>query len=350
MSKKIAISIIFLIVLLFVSGCVKIQEESLSGGVFKSIDGAGTWEQKIALSSLANEQKFLDDIETTVLVFDPQASETLYLGTKKQSLFVSFDGTESWQRIKKLPQKKINAVAVDPKAKHIVYVAIKDKIFKTSDANRTWEIVYLEAAPNVEVSSLAVNHLFSNIVIAGLSNGKLIRSEDGGKSWTSLNNFEGKIQQILINPYNPQIMYITPKNNGIFRSYNQGADWQSLKDNLKSYADSQKVSKLIFNPNFPDALISISECGILQTQDGGQNWSSYKLLASSSRLKIYSLAINPQNPDIIYYATANTLYKSIDNGENWITKSMPGKWAPIEMLVDPVNPDILYLGMVRPKK
>ncbi len=352
MHKLTTVFIIFLVLLFIASGCVKVKVEKavLGGGVFKSVDGADHWERKVNLLSLPHEQRFLEDIEVTVLIFDPQDSGTLYLGTKKSGLFVSFDAAESWQKVKRLPEREINALAVNPKAKHIVYVAIENRIFKTIDANRIWKSVYLEAVPGVEITSLAINHLFPNIVTAGFSNGKVLRSENGGESWALLNNFDGKIQQILINPYNPQIMYITPQAQGIFRSDNQGADWQSLKESLKCCPNGQKVSKLIFNPNFPDALISISGYGVLRTEDGGQNWSDYKLLAPSNQLKIYSLAINPHDPNVIYCATAKTLYKSIDGGENWTTKLIPSKQMPIEMLIDPVDPDILYLGMVEINK
>ena len=349
MLKKTTILSSLLLVFLLTSGCIRVENTPTGGGIYKSMDGGNNWQQKISLLSLPQEQKYLDNIETNVFVFDPQDSQTIYLGTKKNGLFVSLDGAELWQEIKRLPKGKISSLAVDPKAKHIVYVGIENRIFKTKDANRTWESVYLDTFSDVEISALAINHLFSNIVTAGLSDGRLIRSEDGGLSWTPLRNFEKRIGQVLINPYNPQIIYVTLLNQEVFRSENHGIDWKSLEEGYHSFSGAEKIFQLIFNPNFPDALISISGAGLLHTEDGGQNWTEYKLVTSGDKVEIYSLAVDPQNADIIYYATNKTLYKSIDNGENWITKSIPSKKVPSKILVNPVNSDILYLGMINSK-
>lgn len=285
-----------------------------------------------------------------MLIFDPQDTRTIYLGTEKKGLFASFDAAESWQEIKELPKEKISAIAVNPKAKHIVYVSIKNQIFKTTDANRTWKSIYLDTLPNVEITSLAISPLFVNTVIASFSDGRIIRSRDGGLSWTILKNFKRKVGQVLINPYNTRIIYAILPDQGIFRSKDQGLSWSSLKENYKAISKGLRINQMIFNPNFPDALIGVGKTGLLQTRDGGQTWSKYKIIISSIKAKIYSLAIDPHNPDIIYYATDKTLYRSVDNGKSWSTKPIPGKRVAIKMLIDPVNSNILYLGMNNLKK
>jgi len=349
MLKKITILLSLLLVLILASGCIKVERGLTGGSIYKSTDGGNNWQQKRSLLSLPLEEKYLDNFETNVFVFDPQDPQTIYLGTQKNGLFVSFDGAESWQEVKRLPKGKISSLVVDPKAKHIVYVGIENRIFKTDDANRTWKNIYLDTFSDVEISALAVNHLFPNIVTAGLSDGRLIRSNDGGLSWNSLKNFKKRIGKILINPYNPQIIYVTLLDQEIFRSENHGNDWKSLEEYYHSFSRAEKIQQLIFNPNFPDALISISGAGLLHTEDGGQNWTEYKLVTSGDNVEIYSLAVDPQNADIIYYATNKTLYKSIDNGENWTTKPVPSKRIPNKILVDPINSNILYLGMISSK-
>ncbi len=344
MKKIKSILIVLLFILITASGCVKIEKGPLDGGVYKSIDGMRYWGQKMVFLSLPQENNVLDNIEVTDLVFDPQDTGTIYLSTKNNGLFVSFDAAESWEKVRRLPQGKINAVAVDPKAKHIVYVAVDSRLFRTGDANRTWENIYLEAMPDVEITSLAINHLFPSFVYAGLSDGRLIKSENGGASWTSLYNFEGEIEQILINPYNVQIMYLLAKDRGIYRSEDQGIKWMPLKENYQS----GNAEQIIFNQNFSDALIMVKENGLFHTENGGRNWEEYKLVSSNRGLKICSLAIDPQNPDVVYYATQKTIYKSVDGGENWTTKPLPSKRLPAKMLVDPINSNVSYLGLVNP--
>lgn len=339
MKKRLIVILLF--ILIMVSGCVEVKRGSLDGGVYKSVDGAEHWWQKIVFLSLPQETNVLDNVEITELVFDPQDTGTIYLGTKKNGLFVSFDAAESWERVRRLPLGKINAVAVDPQAKHIVYVAVNNRIFKTRDANRTWEDVYLEAMPEVEIASLAANHLFSHFIYAGLSDGRFIKSEDGGGSWTNLHNFEGKIEQILINPHNVQMMYLMVKDKGVYRSENQGASWVSLEENYQSGNPEQ----IILNQNFSDALLMVKDNGLFHSENGGRNWNEYKLVSSGRGLKIYSLVVNPHNPDVIYYTVQKAIYKSVDGGKNWIIKSLPSKRIPVKMLIDLVNPNVLYLGL-----
>lgn len=346
MNRNSKFILLVLFVLLTAGGCITIEKGLLDGGVYKSVDGAGQWKQKTVLLSLPQESNPLDNVNTALLVFDPQDTGTIYLGTEKNGLFVSFDATESWERVRRLPAGKVNAAVVDPKAKHVVYVAVENRIFKTKDANRTWENVYLEAMPEVEIISLAINYLFPNVVYAGLSDGRLIKSENGGDSWTNMRNFEGEVKQILINPYKVQTMYLLAKGKGIYRSENQGLTWISLEENYQR----RNVEQLVFNLNFSDTVIIICDNGILYSENGGVSWSEYKLVSSNRELKFYSLAIDPRNPDVLYYATEKTIYKSVDGGENWITRPNPSKRGPIKMLIDPVNPNVIYLGTVKINK
>ncbi len=339
MKKKLIVILAF--ILLVASGCIEVEKGMFDGGVYKSTDGTEHWRQKTVFLSLPQESNILNNIEITDLVFDPQDANTVYLGAGKNGLFASFDGAESWERVRRLPSGRVNAVAVNPRAKHVVYVAVDGRIFKTDDANRTWGNVYLETMPEVRTTCLAVTGSSGDFIYAGLSDGRLIKSENGGISWMNLYDFEGEIKQILINPYDTRVMYLLVKDKGIYRSENEGISWLSLKDNYQS-GDSEQV---IFNRNFSDALLMVKNDGLFHSENGGRNWSEYKLVSSSRGLKIYSLAIDLRNPDVIYYATQKAVYKSTDGGENWAIKSLPSKRMPVRMLIDPVNTDVIYLGL-----
>jgi len=347
--KKFPIIIIFILILILTSGCIRIEKGLTQKGIYKSINKGDSWEQRVSLLSLPGQERFIDKVNVSVLKLDPQDSGTIYLGTRSKGLFVSFDGADSWQEVMMLPKGEVKDLVIHPKAKHIVYVAINNKIFKTEDANRTWENVYLESASNVEITSLAINPFAPEIIFASLSDGRFIRSDNSGKSWKIIKNFRKKIRQILINPYNPQIIYLVIERDGIYRSLNQGKDWVSLRENYHNIPGAELVGRIIFDPNLPDAFFTISNAGILKTENGGKNWIQYELLSSKTGSKIYSLAVDPNNSNIIYYTTLRTLYRSFDGGQNWTTKALPNKMIPYQLLIDPINPNILYLGIVENK-
>jgi len=349
MFKKISIIIVSILILILTSGCIRIEKELIQKGIYKSINKGDSWDQRVSLLSLPGQERFIDKVNVSVLKSDPQDSGTIYLGTVNSGLFVSFNGTDSWQQVMRLPKGEVKDLVIHPKAKHIVYVAIKNKIFKTEDANRTWENIYLESADKVEITSLAINSFAHDIIFASLSDGRLIRSDNSGKSWKNIKNFGRKIRQILINPYNPQIIYLVIEGDGIYRSLNQGKEWVSLRENYHNISGAEVVGKIIFDTNLPDAFFTISNAGILKTENGGKNWIQYELLSSKTSSKIYSLAVDPNNSNVIYYTTARTLYRSFDGGQNWTTKSLPNKMIPDKLLIDPINPNILYLGIVENK-
>jgi len=280
-----------------------------------------------------------------VLVFDPQDSHTLYLGSQNRGLFISIDSAETWSEIKRLPQGSVGAVAVHPLAKHIVYVAVDNKIYKTTDANRTWSNVYLDGDLNRKVTALKINKDASDLIFAGISDGRLIKSNNGGQSWTNLENFEKKIKNILISPYDWQIMYLVVEGKGIYYSSDAGENWSSLEKNYKEFCRAGDVKDLYFVPGLPYTLVMTTKKGILKSRNSGENWTEYNLLSPKDDLEVYALGFNPQNPEMIYYTTRKTFYESIDGGEHWTPKSLPSKIIAEKILIDPLNPNIFYLGM-----
>jgi len=334
-----------LLLLIFLNGCT--TKPKYGNGIFKSIDSADSWKQKTDICVLENETKVLDRVNVNALIFDPQDNKTIYLGSKKQGLFVSFDAAESWQRVRTFPSGEIRSIAVHPQSKHIVYVAADNQVFKTLDAGRTWQVVYLEAVRGVVINSIAIDTSVPQRVYLGLSDGRLIRSQDNGFSWATISNFQTQIKEILINVYNTQRIYVSTYQKGIFRSDNQGLDWASLLESLKNYDGAQKIAKITFQSYEPEILISASDYGILKTNDSGKTWTEYKLLTGSNKAKITSFAVYPPDPNIIYYIAfdKNVVFQSIDAGLNWTPKSVPTKNQLSQLIIDPLNPNVLYLGV-----
>jgi photosystem II stability/assembly factor-like uncharacterized protein len=343
------LSFIFLASLFFGASCVRVKVGKFDGGIFKSIDKGLTWEQKVALLS-TTPGKTISAVNTAVLVFDPNDSNTLYLGTREDGLFVSYNSAESWLEIERLPKEKINAIAVDPKAKNIVYVGIGSRIFKSTDCCRSWQNIYIETVPNVEITSLAVDPLNNAKILAGLSDGRLLESNNGGYSWVKIFDFGSSLKQILINQKDPTNIYVLTAGRGIWRSKNSGLDWENLDQKLVKYPGARDAYQMLFDLSKSNSILISSSYGLLRSDDGGETWEEYKLLIQPKKAKIHAFALNPKNPLEIYFATANTFYRSFDGGKNWQTKSLPTKRAPKFILIDQNNPNIIYLGVEKIEK
>ena len=299
--KKAVVFLALFSLLFFGAGCVKIKVGRFDGGVYKSTNKGLNWVQKVDLLTVSSQPKKIAAVNVTAMVFDPQDSNTIYIGTKNRGAFVTFDGGDSWQEIKNLPRKKITAIAVHPFAKHIVYIAIGERIFKSIDCCRTWKTVYLESRPEVEVTSLAIDRADPKKIFAGLSDGRLIRSTNAGVSWSMLEDFHSAIKQILFNPHNTGIIYVATKRAGLWRTADGGKEWENLDKYLKDFSGGRDVKMMVFDKTGTDSLITLSSYGLLRTDDGGKTWTSYKLLYKPKKAKLTSFAINPKNSKEIYY-------------------------------------------------
>lgn len=333
------------------AGCISFSGGDASGtdgGIFKSVDKAENWGQKVAVAAV--KPGSLAGTNIVSLVFDPQDSRTMYLATAENGLFYSTDGAESWFIAGSLNGGRINAVAPDAKDKCNVYAAAGNKIFKTSDCTRSWQNIYVDTRADQAVTALVADSYTPSIIYAGLSGGDLLKSTDAGASWAVVKRFENQIAKILVNFYDTRVLYVGTQGRGIWKSTDGGANWTDLSEKLDQFDGARDFKNLIFDFSKHDALILASRYGLLKTTDGGANWTAINLLTPPTSVDIFSLAANPQNGNEIYYGTTSTLYKTVDGGARWVTKKLPTTRAATYLLVDPGNGSIVYLGTTRFQK
>ena len=182
--------------------------------------------------------------------------------------------------------------------------------------------------------------------------GILMRSEDGGCSWSSV--FE-----------------VPPVTTGgaTLPCHAAGRPQGQLYDLMCSDIDS-----LVGTPTGPgeSALFLQSSCfcdggwvtQIFESRDGGDTWSaqSQDTTLAGVNLGQGPISIAPSDPKILYAARENVLtgdgnvisnlFSSDDGGRTWTRRSTPaagGQWMT-GMAVDPTDPNILWAGYLLPGK
>lgn len=169
-------------------------------------------------------------------------------------------------------------------------------------------------------------------------------------------NVGGRINTVVADPTNPDIIYTGSAKGGIFKTIDGGEHWQPIFDEQPFLA----ISHIVIHPTDPNTLfvgtgdINISGHfamgdGVYKSEDGGATW---KHLGLADTRIISKIRIHPQSPDIIYVGTMGSplernqdrgLYKTIDGGETWEQVLFVAEDAGIvDLVMNPIAPNILY--------
>jgi photosystem II stability/assembly factor-like uncharacterized protein len=154
-----------------------------SGTLLKTLDGGATW-RAIMLPARGPVQS---------LAIDPHSANTVFAGTSRDGLFRSRDGGTSWQRVAVAPGVRAAtshlafpyafvAIAIDPRDPHNVYAGGRTGgILKSTDGGTTWAPADAHLT-NRRISALAVDPRNPRVLFASTEGG-VFRSSNGGESW-----------------------------------------------------------------------------------------------------------------------------------------------------------------------
>jgi photosystem II stability/assembly factor-like uncharacterized protein len=344
-----------LLIVVILSGCTinfgsKSSSKGPDGGLFKSTTSGGTWQQKSSIATTTGKASSIADSGSTVLVMDPSDTRALYFASSEGGVYYTYDGAESWREMPALRGTLVNAFAVDPSSKCVLYATTENKLLKSSDCGRSWAQTYFDNDLKVRVNALAIDHYDSSIVYIGTSRGEIIQSLDSGKSWQTMYRFEDNLRKILIAPADSRMIFVSSDSEGLFRSSDKGVTWVSLDDKLKEFQDNRKYRDLFLSASQPGFVMMATKYGLLKSVNYGDDWTALKLITPESEATINSVITHPQNPQEIYYVTNTTFYGSVDGGENWATKKLPSSRPAQQLLSDPKEPKNLYMTLMQVKK
>ena len=309
-----------------------------SPGVYKSIDGGGTWSS----AGLDGETPWGLTVN----------GGTVYAGLNG-SLLETDDGGATWQPVGTGPNLPDGDVVSDPKDPSTLY-GIGDGVVKSVDGGRTWSLAD-DGVVSTLIPSLTLQPDSSDVLYAG-SYGTVFKSTDGGRSWlrgeTELGT--GAIVALAVDPENRQIVYAGGWYDGLFRSEDAGRTWRAVETRLKS------IGAIAIDPHAPSTLYvgasssAFSANGrLLKTVDGGATWQ----MITGIPWAVQSLALDPRTPSTVFAGTNHGLYRSRDGGGTWqrVTTASPAPngvyfnlsfgFAFVAVAIDPLNSDNIYAGI-----
>ena len=225
------------------------------------------------------------------------------------------------------------------------------------------------------VTDIEVTTTTPKTIYVGAASGGIFKSTDMGANWLPIFDQQGSltIGDLALAPSNQNIIYvgtgeangsgnsITYTSNGIYRSDDNGATWNHLGlDSIGS------VGKVIVHPTDPNTcwigatgylFEKNTARGVYKTIDGGTSWQQVFFMNDSTG--VIDMVMDPTNPDILYMATweriryyykrhfggpSSAIFKSSDGGITWnrLTNGLPPSAGRIGLAIAPSNPSVLY--------
>ncbi len=345
------------IILLFVAlsltgaGCLNVKTKSVdNGGVYVTNNAGAKWSAKSLLPT-ASGVASIDSANVEAITFDPQDPDTLYLGTSANGMLVSYDNAESWQLIKEPEMRSgtVKSIAVDPKDVCTVYVAKGANLMKTTDCLRSFDTQAFVETNGKAVDVVRTDWYNDQNVWLGTAAGDIVKSTDGGKSWSTLGRPKDALVDILVSNGDSRVVFAVTESKGIWRTTDGGAFWHVLTDELAAVGDLGK-GRFMTQSKDGSIFYYVCEYGILRSVDQGASWSALTLLTKPKSTVIYSMAVSPFDANVLYYSTANTFYSSTDGGATWNTRELPSTRTATVMTVDPNDASLLLAGFATIEK
>ncbi|MBI3895366.1 MAG: hypothetical protein HY313_05500 [Acidobacteria bacterium] len=317
-------------------------------GVYRSADGGSNWAR-------VNQESFLAS-PTSVIVFDPKAQDTLFIG-RSTGLWRSGDGGQTWKTVL---QGVITDFVFHSLDSSIAYAAIgnysgspENGIYRTSDGGQTWTRLTgeLPAQPTMGRISLAVTPASPATVYALIARSSdfklngLYRSLDGGNSWTLLSNVPADLFTeegeghglfnllVAVDPRDEGVLYVGGV--ALWKSTDHGATWAKL--NIAGAPEDPDPRKIVFDPSDPQTFYLIGDSGVWRSSDKGQSFINLNHTLAVTQFQ--SVGLHPTNPNLAVGGTQDNGTALYGGGLIW-EQSRPGDSGAA--FYDSANPNIIY--------
>jgi len=219
-------------------------------------------------------------------------------------------------------------------------------------------------------------------VYAGVEDAALFRTTDGGKSWQELPGLRGHgtgsswqpgaggmcLHTILLDPGNPDRIFIAISAAGVFRSDDGGKTWKPVNRGLNSQFMPDPtaeighcVHRIAMHPARPDVLYMQKHWDVMRTNNAGESWEEI-----SGNLPTdfgFAIDVHAHEPDTVHVVPIKSdsehfppdgmlrVFRSRTGGNDWepLTKGLPQRDCYVNVLrdamaVDSLEPCGVYFG------
>ena len=236
-------------------------------GVFRSVDGGTHW----TLISPAGSKE-IHEVES--LAIDPANPAVIYAGTWHLP-WKTVDGGEHWNSIKQgiAEDSDVFSIIVDPKDEKVVYASACSGIYKSVDGGEKFLKVQGIPSAASRTRVLMQDPVHLETVFAGTTEG-LFRTPDAGKTWVRTTGPEVIINDVYVDPSDPDHVLIATDRGGVLLSDDGGFTFRSSNQGFSE----RQVTAYVADANSPSRIYSgvvndKETGGVFVSEDGGLSWA-----------------------------------------------------------------------------
>lgn len=349
-TKKLVLIISILALSGLLSGCISSTKKPVinDGGVYKSLNKGLAWAQKTLIPSIAGGARTFAGVNMASMVMDPSDNKAIYFGSVDNGMFYTYDGGETWQIANSLGKITVRSIAVDPAYKCTIYASSGNKLFKSMDCSRSWTQAYYDNELMATVDAVAIDQTNPANVYIGVSRGDIIKSSNRGEEWQTIYRLNNKIKKLIIDPNDSNRMYVLTANKGLWYTTDGGKNFSELtttKDAFRLLNISTEIKDVVLVNNNPGLIFLATANGMMRSSDSGAKWEKIELIPDANKAAVNTLAVNDKDTNEIYYVTNTTFYRSADGGKTWKTLKLPTARGGWKITIDPLDANIIYLGV-----
>ncbi|MDA8018489.1 MAG: hypothetical protein MPN21_13690, partial [Thermoanaerobaculia bacterium] len=307
---------------------------SVGYGVYKSVDGGETWTHL----GLEGTEK----IHRVVLhPHDPDVAWVAALGpswrdSPDRGVFKTTDGGASWTKVLYVDDTTgASHLEIDPANPHHLLASMWDHrrwpwffrsggpgsgIYSSRDGGTTWKRLSPEdGLPEGDLGRIGLafapsdpSRVYALVEAEGEDN-LILRSDDGGRSWSTLakssdqpiGNRPFYYSDLVVDPQDPNRIYSLWSL--VSRSIDGGEDWQVIVPFAQAHPDHHS---LWIAPNDPNLMYLGNDGGVYVSHDRGASWRHFANLPFA---QLYHVRVDDQTPFNVYFGLQ-------DNG-SWVGPS-----------------------------
>jgi hypothetical protein len=323
----------------------------------------------------------------------------LLVGTKKGAFILTSDAARKTWSVAgpHFPGWEIYHLKASPVDPNRVYASQSSAWFgqviqRSSDAGLTWETVdnhfqydgvpgthqWYDGTPHPwefkRVWHLEPSLTCADTVYAGIEDAALFVSKDGATTWQELSGLRGHgtgpawqpgaggmcLHTIILDPSNPDRIYIAISAAGAFRTDDAGATWKPINRGLHSlYIPNPTaevghcVHHVAMHPAKPDTLFMQKHWDVMRTDDAGENWreisgnlpTDFGFVIDVHAHQPETLYVVPIKSDSHHFPIDGALkvFRSTSGGNDWepLTTGLPQQNCYVNVLRDAMSVDSL---------